>query len=158
MLEHDQHEGALGVVLNSPSSTDVGEVLPAWVACAAPPATVFWGGPVGEGSAICLGLARPRAEPHPWQPVVGRLGVVDLQTGPEILADALESVRVFAGYAGWSPGQLDDELAAGAWWVVDADASDLVTDAPRDLWRAVLRRQGGTLARYALFPPDASLN
>jgi putative transcriptional regulator len=158
VLEHDADDGALGLVLTTPSTTDVAEVLPDWSGYAARPATVFWGGPVGVGSAICLGLARPGAEPFPWQPVVGRAGVVDLDAGPELVDGALESLRVFSGYAGWSAGQLDAELEAGAWWVVDADPLDVVDAAPTELWRAVLRRQGGALARYALFPTDASLN
>jgi putative transcriptional regulator len=158
MLEHDGDEGALGLVLTTPSATRVSEVLPDWASLAAEPDVVFWGGPVGAGSAICLGLARPGTEPFPWQPVVSRLGVVDLQAGPEMVGGAVESLRVFSGYAGWSAGQLDDELDAGAWWVVDADALDAMDPAPGDLWRAVLRRQGVTLARYALYPPDASLN
>lgn len=158
VLEHDADDGALGLVLTTPSATPLAEVLPEWATLSAEPTAVFWGGPVGAGSAICLGLARPGVEPFPWQPVVGRLGVVDLQAGPELLGGAVESLRVFSGYAGWSAGQLDAELDAGAWWVVDADPLDVVDPAPRDLWRAVLRRQGGRLARYALFPLDASLN
>ena len=158
VLEHDDEDGALGLVLTSPSTTPVAEVLPDWSPLAAEPTTVFWGGPVGEGGAICLGIARPGTEPYPWQPIVGRVGVVDLQAGPEVVDGAVDGLRVFSGYAGWSAGQLDDELEAGAWWVVDAAPSDVVDGAPEDLWRSVLRRQGGSLARYALFPSDASLN
>ena len=67
----------------------------------------------------------------------------------------LHAVRVFAGYAGWVPGQLEAEVAEGAWWVVDGPADDLITDEPESLWRRVLRRQGGL---FLTVPEDPTLN
>jgi putative transcriptional regulator len=158
LLEHGPDEGSLGLVLNRPTTTDVVEVLPRWHPLAAPPRTVYWGGPVGAGSAIALGLARPGIEVPDWQPVTGRVGVIDLGDDEDRTGETVEAVRVFSGYAGWSPGQLESELAADAWWVMDADVLDVADPEPLDLWSAVLRRQGGRLARYANFPPDPSLN
>ena len=67
-------------------------------------------------------------------------------------------IRVFAGYAGWSPGQLEDEIDGGSWFVFDALPGDAFVDRPDDLWPMVLRRQGGMLAAVAHFPADPALN
>ena len=69
---------------------------------------------------------------------------------------SLVDVRVFAGYAGWSGGQLEDEIEQGAWWVLDAQPVDAMTDDPDRLWRAVLRRQPPPLRRFADYPEDPS--
>jgi len=67
-------------------------------------------------------------------------------------------VRVFSGYAGWGPGQLDDEVAAGAWWVLEAQPDDPFCSDPERLWKAVLRRQGGELALVSAYPRDPRWN
>jgi putative transcriptional regulator len=65
---------------------------------------------------------------------------------------------VFAGHAGWSPGQLDDEIAEGAWWAVDGTADDLFTLEPHRMWREVLRRQPAPLNVVSTYPPDVLMN
>jgi putative transcriptional regulator len=160
VLEHTE-EGALGVVLNRPTDSPLTETLPRWCDLAAPPGVVFVGGPVQPEAAI--GLARrsadvAAAESIAFAPLFGDLGTVDLERMPEDVAPAIDLVRVFAGYAGWGPGQLDGELAASGWYVCDAAPDDLWTAQPGDLWRAVLRRQPGPLRLVAGFPDDPSLN
>ncbi len=71
---------------------------------------------------------------------------------------AVERVRVFAGYSGWGPGQLDGELAVNGWFVVDARPDDPWLGAPEAMWRDVLRRQPGRLKVFADFPMDATSN
>jgi putative transcriptional regulator len=66
--------------------------------------------------------------------------------------------RVFVGYAGWSPGQIEAELDEESWIVVPAQPDDVFSEEPDELWSAVLRRQGGPLALLATMPPDPSLN
>jgi putative transcriptional regulator len=162
LLQHSAEDGALGVVLNRPSRTDLGEVLPDWASLAQPPAVVFEGGPVQPTAAICLGRSR-QVPPSAAFAVLhetptGTLGTVDLDAVPADLDASVEGIRVFAGYAGWSPGQLEDEVAEGSWWVLDALPGDPFTDAPTVLWRQVLRRQGMPLALVASYPPDPTLN
>jgi putative transcriptional regulator len=70
----------------------------------------------------------------------------------------IDSVRLFAGYAGWGGGQLEGEIDEGTWFVVDADPGDALTPDPDTLWEDVLRRQGGRLAMFALCPADPSQN
>jgi putative transcriptional regulator len=164
VLDHDE-EGALGVVINRPTPVGVAEVLPTWQPLASEPGVLFQGGPVGADSALGLAVlptADDDAEPLGWRRVVGRLGLVDLDTPPEVLAAEVSGLRIFAGYAGWAPGQLEDELRQGAWYVVPADPGggfgDAFTAEPDRLWRAVLRRQGGDLAMVSTYLADPSLN
>jgi putative transcriptional regulator len=156
LLEHDD-EGALGLVLNQPSETAVAEPLPGWAPLAATPTVVFVGGPVRPEAAVCL--ARVKGEDIAgWTPLVAGLGSLDLSGDPGDVAPGVEELRVFAGYSGWSSGQLEAEIEAKAWFVVDTLYGDALTAAPETLWGDVLRRQRGSLALYAAFPPDPSQN
>jgi putative transcriptional regulator len=154
-------EGALGLVLNRPSETLVGAPLPGWAPLAASPKVVFVGGPVGHEDVICL--ARPA---HPgfggradgWRAVSPAVGTLDLSLDPDVLGSAFRGLRIFAGYSGWGPRQLESEMEAGAWWVVEADPQDPFCDNPERLWTAVLRRQANSLALVSYFPSDVSAN
>ena len=156
VLEHD-NEGALGVVLNRPTPVDVSEVLEPWAELAGEPGVVFQGGPVALDAALALAVV-PGAGPLGWRRVHGSIGVVDLDAPPEVLAAEVGSLRVFAGYAGWGAEQLERELDEGAWYVVDSEPGDVCAPEPERLWRAVLRRQHGSLAMLATYPDDPSLN
>jgi putative transcriptional regulator len=90
--------------------------------------------------------------------VYGDLGLVDLDIPPEVLAAEISAFRVYAGYAGWSSGQLERELAQGAWYVVDPAPGDAFTLDPDRTWRTVLRRQRGELALLSTFPEDPAMN
>lgn len=163
ILDHDA-EGSLGVVLNRPTPVGVGDVLAPWAALAGVPRVIFQGGPVSLDSA--LGLAVVPGEPRPggdgdplgWRRVHGAIGLIDLEAPPELLAAELGSLRIFAGYSGWGPGQLQKELADGAWYVVESEPGDVSSPQPEKMWRAVLRRQRNELAMVATYPDDPSLN
>jgi putative transcriptional regulator len=154
MIEHTE-EGALGLVLNQPTEARVDTVLESWAPYAAPPAVAFVGGPVQQHEAV-IGLARigtvHTGGDEAWQPLIGRVGTVDLGRDPADARADIEAVRIFAGYSGWGPSQLEGELEAGGWFVVDARPDDLLTSDPASLWRTVLRRQGGDLAVSANYP------
>jgi putative transcriptional regulator len=156
MVEHTP-EGALGLVLNRPSELLVAEALPDWRHLVGDPPVLHVGGPVEERSGWCL--ARVRDLDHEgFVPVLGDLGLLDLSLDPDEVAELVTDLRLFAGYSGWGPGQLDVELAADAWIVVDAEVGDPFLPDGEALWSRILARQGGTLARLATFPPDPSLN
>ncbi|WP_406330401.1 YqgE/AlgH family protein [Streptomyces sp. NBC_00203] len=161
LLDHDE-EGSLGVVLNRPTPVDVGDILEAWADLAVEPGVVFQGGPVSLDSALGVavipGGASGERTPLGWRRVHGAIGLVDLEAPPELLAAALGSLRIFAGYAGWGPGQLEDELVEGAWYVVESEPGDVSSPSPERLWREVLRRQRNELAMVATYPDDPSLN
>jgi putative transcriptional regulator len=154
VIEHTD-EGALGIVLNQPTGTRIDTVLESWAPYTVAPAVAFLGGPVQQHDAL-IGLASARdvdpGDGDAWQPLLGRIGTVDLGRDPHDARAELEAVRIFAGYSGWAPSQLEDEIDAGGWFVVDARPDDLLTPDPGGLWRAVLRRQGGDLAVSANYP------
>ena len=163
LLEHAPGEGALGVVVNRPTEAALGAVVPAVDELATEPRVLFEGGPVSRTTAIGLGALGGSAIAHGapgegWSPVVPPLVTVDLDHDPALLAASLRALRVFAGYAGWSPGQLEGEIAEGAWYVVDALPDDPFVRDPARLRAAVLRRQGWPLAAAAHSPDDPSLN
>lgn len=154
-------EGALGVVLNRPMGLDVREVLGDWADHVTAPAILFSGGPVDEQAALAIGRLDPSAqdaEPVGWRPFHDDLGLVDLDTPIELVAGVLVGLRIYAGYSGWSAGQLEAELAEGAWHVVPASSEDPFEPSPERLWQDVLRRQGGRLALLATQPEDPLLN
>jgi putative transcriptional regulator len=160
MLEHNG-DGALGVVLNRPTGTDVAEVLPAWAPFVGGAGVVLVGGPVQPDAAI--GLARCGAVVESGDPVgfaalYDDLGTVDLERAPSDVVPTVTAARVFAGHAGWGPGQLDGEVAANGWFVVERVAADLWQTEPEELWRAVLKRQPGRVSMFAGFPADPALN
>ena len=149
VLEHTD-EGALGVVLNRPSETAVAEAVPALAELAEADQPVRIGGPVGEGAVVAIGDFEDPEEAA--SAVVGSVGVID----PDRPAPALRRLRVFAGYAGWSAGQLDAEVEEGAWIVEPADSDDAFRED--DLWSAALSRKGGEYSVLATMPADPSLN
>ncbi|MFJ7944371.1 YqgE/AlgH family protein [Streptomyces sp. NPDC096354] len=157
LLDHDE-EGSLGVVLNRPTPVGVGDILVSWAELTAEPDVVFQGGPVSLDSALGVAVIPGDEGPLGWRRVYGAIGLVDLEAPPELLAAALGSLRIFAGYAGWGPGQLETELTEGAWYVVESEPGDVSSPRPEQLWRAVLRRQRSELAMIATYPDDPSLN
>ncbi|CAM5668657.1 hypothetical protein SSPIM334S_04304 [Streptomyces spiroverticillatus] len=165
LIDHDD-KGSLGVVLNRPTAVGVDQILAPWAELAGAPGVVFRGGPVSQDSALGVAVVpgadpvgrRVGVGPMGWRRVHGAIGLVDLDAPPELLAAALGSLRIFAGYAGWGPGQLEDELNEGAWYVVESEPGDVSSPRPEGLWREVLRRQRSGLAMIATYPDDPSLN
>jgi putative transcriptional regulator len=149
VLEHTP-EGAMGVVLNRESETQVADAVPALSELPGADELVRLGGPVAPESVVALGdFADPdEAGTH----VLGPLGTLD----PEGSNSSLRRLRVYAGYAGWAPGQLDGELEQGAWIVQEAEPDDPFRDD--DLWSEALRRKGGGYRLLATMPADPSLN
>jgi putative transcriptional regulator len=149
-------DGAFGVVLNRPSETGVGEVAPDWAPVAGAPGVVFVGGPVARDAVLGLGRCDDLVPGAAL--LAGGCTTVDLHQVPGEAGCRWSSVRLFAGSAGWTSGQLEDELAEGAWWAVDAQPGDLLTTDPDHLWGRVLRRQRGETAWFANHPDDPSAN
>ncbi len=159
VLEHHD-EGALGVVLNRPTGEPLAEPLDRWNELQAKPGSVFRGGPVEPDALIALALANAPVQEATDElaPVSGQVASADLTADPAFVAGQVSAVRVFRGYAGWGPGQLEVEIEAGAWLVLDAEPGDVFAEQPDGLWRAILRRQGGRLAWLADAPDDLSAN
>lgn len=160
MLHHDA-AGALGVVINQPTDLSLAELLPRWSDLAMDPSSIFTGGPVEPNGFIGIGGQRDAGdESVEGATPIGTSGLVsvDLDADPALVSAVVDRLRVFRGYSGWSPGQLDAELTNGGWFVVDAAASDLWSMAPASLYEQVLRRQQGDLRWFANAPSDPSVN
>lgn len=153
VAEHTD-EGALGVVLNRPSGSTVGEVVPDLSHLIDPDEMVFAGGPVQPGGVMVLAEF---ADPSDAAlPIEGALGFVAVESETETLAAG--RARAFAGHAGWGPGQLDSELEEEAWFPAPFQREDAFTDEPEGLWSRALVRKGGEYALVARMPLDPSLN
>ena len=170
LLDHDE-EGALGVILNRPSEVATSDVVPlprtpGWADLVSEPAVVHVGGPVTPEAIVCLGRMRAGRSSRPggatglsgWTPLGGFVGAIDLDADPDDLLAVLDGLRVFAGYSGWGPGQLEHELRIGGWLVLGAEPDDPFTADPATLWSRVLRRQGGELALLHTMPADPTHN
>ncbi len=158
LLDVDE-SGALGVVLNAFTGVDLGSVLPGWDTLTTWPHRLFDGGPVSQEGAICLATpVHATEEPPGWRPLFERVGLLHLETPIELASGAYSDLRIFAGYAGWAPGQLQGEVAQGMWHPVAARHADVFDPDPESLWRRVLARQGGELGWLATWTPTPELN
>jgi putative transcriptional regulator len=152
-------DGAMGVVLNRPSAVSVADAVE-------PLATlsglddgrdaIFVGGPVQPDAIVVLGDFEEPTRAGAL--VFGTIGFLPGEIQDPADVGELNRARVFAGYAGWSPGQLEIELEEGSWIVEQAVSDDVFTEDPEGLWSAVLRRKGGPFSVLALMPPDPSMN
>lgn len=155
IMEHGE-DGALGIVLNRPTKEPLEDHVETWAHMASAPSVVFVGGPVSNE--IAVGVAQdPEPVPEGFAPVLDGIGLIDLTTPVEEF-DRVSSLRVYAGYSGWMPGQLEAELAEGGWFLADAESGDVFTTEAKGLWRRVMARQPGRLAFYSTFPADPSQN
>lgn len=156
LVAHHDDEGAMGLVLSRPSESTVAEVVPELLELANGDDTVFVGGPVQPGAVIAVAEFE---EPDVTEAsIFGNVGFVTEGADPDELAGAARRVRVFAGYAGWGPGQLEAELDEPSWIVEPAQEEDVFAEQADELWRAVLRRKGGQFALIARMPDDPSVN
>jgi putative transcriptional regulator len=154
ITEHGE-DGAMGVVLNRPSETDVSEVAPELTEIAGGE-PVFVGGPVQPQALVVLAeFSDP--EIAAWI-VAADVGFVAADTDHETLVDSIRRGRVYAGYSGWGAGQLEAEVAEDAWIVEPPLPAELFPDEPLGLWNDVLARKGGQFALLARMPEDPSLN
>jgi putative AlgH/UPF0301 family transcriptional regulator len=160
VLDHSDN-GTLGVVLGRPSQVEIRDVLAGWCDLAVEPQVFHVGGPCETDTALCLAVC-PAAVADgsgPLRRVAGDVYLVDLDGEPADLQEEVSGLRVFAGYAGWSPGQLAGEIAEGAWACVPGRPDDVLSRASGpELWRAVMGRQTGRLAVLSTAPADPSVN
>jgi putative transcriptional regulator len=154
VAEHSD-EGAFGVVLNRPAPVMVAEAAPALVPLVGGEERLFTGGPVQPSAAVVLAdFERPElADPI----VFDTIGLLTKE-GESFGVEGVRAARVYAGFAGWGPGQLEMEIEESSWIIEPAMRSDVFTDDPRELWGDVLRRKGGRYALLSTMPFDPSRN
>jgi putative transcriptional regulator len=156
IAEHDDETGAMGVVLNRQSELLVAEAAPVLGDLAEAGAMVHEGGPVQPTAVVIIAQFHDAATAA--VPVFDDVGFVAGDADFDALGPDVSRVRVFAGLAGWSPGQLEAELEREDWILEPARADDVFSDDPEALWASVLERKGGSFALVARMPPDPSLN
>jgi putative transcriptional regulator len=151
LMTHHDDEGAMGLVLSRPSEIRVADAVPE-LADLPGDELVYVGGPVQPEAVVVL----VEHESEPELPIVGNIAFMQADSD----VDELDTVRarVFAGYSGWGPGQLEGELDESSWIVVPAEPDDAFAPDPDELWRTVLQRKGGKFALIATMPYDPKLN
>lgn len=154
VTEHND-EGAAGLVLNRPSPAPVAEIVPQLEELAEEGEQVWLGGPVQPDAVLVLGEFLDPDDAA--VPLFGLLGFPSLDEPADVRV-ATTRRRVFAGYAGWGAGQLEDELGREDWILERALADDAFTEEPGELWAGVLRRKGGVYELVARMPEDPSVN
>lgn len=157
LICHHDEEGAFGLILNNLSGGKVGDALEVSLPDRLKQQPLFLGGPVQPQSLSFLhsDAMLPNANVMP-----------DLQLSHSIdeLVEAGESysptrqLKIFAGYAGWSPGQLDNEMERGTWLTHPATLEWVFHAEPGNLWKAVLADKGWTYRLLAESPEDLSWN
>jgi putative transcriptional regulator len=144
MLEHDPEQGALGLIVNRGTDVPLAQLCKTqsmrWLGD--PARCVDWGGPVGEDSGWVL-LDDVAAQGIEATPLVGGLHWARSREALKRVAEnpAL-TARVLLGYAGWAAGQLEAEIAAGAWLVVPASADVIFETRREERWAAAIRSIG----------------
>ena len=155
VCEHSD-EGALGLVLNRPGELVVADSAPELVDLAGDDAVIDSGGPVQPDALLVL--AEFDDPSYAGIHVTENVGLVGDSTSLDDLAYATGRARVFAGYAGWGPGQLDAELEREDWFVAPAGVDDIFNPDADELWSRVLTRKGAHFALVARMPIDPSVN
>jgi putative transcriptional regulator len=155
IVEHND-DGALGLVLNRPSETSVGEAVPQLAALLDPEEKLFIGGPVQPSSVIVLAEFEDPTDAALL--AFDDVGVLGTGSAEDELTAAIRTGRAFLGHAGWGPGQLDGELERGDWILEPAKLDDAFSGDARSLWSEVLTRKGGSYALVARMPADPSMN
>jgi putative transcriptional regulator len=155
IAEHTD-EGAMGLVLNRPTAAVVAEAVEELAGVVDAGEPVFAGGPVEEQSVMVLAEFDDPGQAAAV--VIADVGFLPADAALEELSGRTRRARVFAGHAGWGPGQLDAELDEGAWIVGDPESDDVFSEDPDELWAAALERKGGAFALLARMPADPSVN
>jgi putative transcriptional regulator len=132
IAEHSE-EGTLGLVLNRRSELPLNEVLEKWKEASRVKDPVFMGGPVGRSGMFAL--IRVKTPPEGAKRVVSDIHLVTDRKGlAPHLAEGPARVRVYAGYTGWGPEQLESEIAEGGWHVLPANPRLMFDEDPDTLW------------------------
>jgi putative transcriptional regulator len=152
--QHDE-EGAVGVILNRASGMTVAEAVPPLGVLVPADERVFLGGPVQpEAAVVVADFVDPSVADLLAFDTIGFLPS-ETSLGVE---GALRRARVFAGYAGWGPGQLEAEMEEDSWIAEPARASDVFSLDPARLWEEVLKRKGSSFDLLRLMPLDPTQN
>ena len=156
ICQHD-NDGAFGLVLNRKTPHSVGDALVADLPETMRKLPIFQGGPVQQEEVCFL---------HSSQTLLNAnvMPNLSLSHSIDILHDigdsfaSHEKVKVFAGYAGWAGGQLEDEMGLDTWTTFPASLDLVYSTQPEKLWQSIMMKKGGIYRLLAQSPEDPSLN
>jgi putative transcriptional regulator len=148
LAQFDDKDGAMGLIVNQQTSVPLSRVIPDLKSRA--DATVFVGGPVSGDSVLVL--ARSTRPIDDSQHIVSDLYLVTSRQSLEaqLQSGGRERVRVYLGYCGWSPGQLEREIVAGGWYVLPPDSGIVFDPDPDSVWEREVKKSEGLMARLPI--------
>lgn len=153
VVEHNSN-GALGFTLNNALDTLVAEADLSLAELPLFDERIYLGGPVQPNFLTVIAKQKDRLEAS--DSVLDAIAFIHPGEQREPLERA---AKVFIGYAGWAPGQLEAELTdAGSWLVEPARLEDIFCDSPESLWRDTVKRKGPSFAMLSTMPFDPTLN
>ena len=147
LLEYDS-KGAMGLVINRPTTVELSKVLPEIKGLQKRSDTIYLGGPVAKNQLMLL--IRTSSPPEGSRLVFKDIYLSSSQTIIEKMIDnpdTPERFRVYAGYAGWAPGQLDHEVSRGGWHILQADEESVFDKTPSEIWPELIRRSSALWVR-----------
>jgi putative transcriptional regulator len=147
LLEYDRN-GAMGLVINRPSTLKLSKVLPDIEGLQKRSDTIYLGGPVAKNQLMLL--IRTTSPPEGSRLVFRDIYLSSSQEIIEKMVDnpdTPERFRVYAGYAGWAPGQLDHEVSRGGWHILQADEESVFDKTPSEIWPELIRRSSALWVR-----------
>ena len=156
LIGHHDREGALGVVINRPSGSNVSEAAPPVAQMIGTDSELHLGGPVMPEAVVVV--AEFQSADDAAIIAFGTVGVLPADSEPQMVAERTHRLRAYAGHAGWSSGQLDAEVEREDWIIAPAEADLVFADYPEDMWADVLKSLGGTYELLARMPEDPSVN
>ncbi len=133
LLLHYDETGAFGLVVNRPTDVEPGELLADEDGLSGYRGTLFWGGPVQMDS--LRALLYTDDPPDEADKIIDSVYLVAFDDAVELGPTDPARLRLYIGYAGWAPGQLDHELARGSWNILPATREQVFSDKPRGLWK-----------------------
>tara|TARA_Y100000994_G_scaffold66813_1_gene54535 strand:- start:860 stop:1372 length:513 start_codon:yes stop_codon:yes gene_type:complete len=146
---HSHSAGTIGFILNKPVEESASQLIESWLERASGPRMVFTGGPVDSEDVVGVVKRTEQSALNPafihLTPDVDAVDLDDLSAGD---LNTGTPFRIFAGFSGWSPGQLEAEIHSEGWMIAPGSIEDIFDDDPSQLFGKVLRRQPGGLTEY----------
>lgn len=139
LLRHDGRS-SMGLVINRRTRVALSELFPKQKGTPRTSDPLFWGGPVGMTGALALLRAEREAEAEEVLPGTYLITSKDVLEKKLAEGGGISRLRVYLGYCGWGPGQLQQELEMGAWHLMQGDSSLVFDPAPETLWSRLIAR------------------
>jgi putative transcriptional regulator len=158
--------GAFGLILNRPAENGLGEVAQEQVSGSLGKTPLFMGGPVQPEVVTFLAQSQSTTLSEEALPNLVLTHSVEevntiLENDKEALGaapDVKKHIHAFMGYAGWSAGQLENEIKSGSWLIHPGSIAQVFHKKPETLWKSILRQKGGLYYLAADFPDEPDRN